>query len=347
VTIPTTADDLTAAWCSEALDRPVTTVTATPLGVGVGLVGQLYRLDLDGPDGRSTLVAKLAAPTPETRFVATVLNMYEREVRFYTDLSARTPIGHPRCHYAAHDPDTQDTVLLLEDVSPRGRALDQVEGCTLDEARPAIRTLARLHAAYWDDATLGDTDWLTRIGDEPYPSVVAAAFEAAWPDAQTLFPDVVTPTVRTFGDAYAANIPALFETLGEGPLVLSHADWRLDNLFFTPDGEVVAVDWQLIDRSAAPRDLAYLVTQSVNIDDPAGYAEALTIYLADLAAHGIEPDLDWAWDKYRAGTRLGFAYPVIAAGGLTVADPRHLQLCEALLRRSVRAIEALDLLDPA
>ena len=39
-------------------------------------------------------------------------------------------------------------------------------------------------------------------------------------------------------------------------------DWRLDNLFFTPDDEVVAVDWQLIDRSVGPRDLAYLAKRN-------------------------------------------------------------------------------------
>jgi hypothetical protein len=342
VKIPTGVDDLTPEWCSAALDRPVSRVTSTPLGVGVGLVGQLFRLDLD--DG-SAVIAKLAAPTDETRFVATVLNMYGREVGFYTELSERTTIGHPACHYAAHDPATQDTVLLLEDVAPRGRALDQVVGCTLDEARPAIRTLARLHACFWDDPALAEIDWLRRLCDDPYPGAVAMAYELAWPRVQELFPDAITPRVQTFGDSYAAQIPALFAKLSEPPLVLSHADWRLDNLFFTPDGEVVAVDWQLIDRSAGPRDLAYLITQSVNVDRDDGYEAAFSTYLADLAEHGIRPDEQWAWDMYRHGTMLGFVYPVIAAGALTVEDPRHVELCRALLTRSLRAIEVLDLFD--
>jgi hypothetical protein len=63
MTIPRTVDDLTPEWCSEALGRPVTAVHPTPLGVGVGLVGQLFRLDLDGPGGASTIVAKMSAPT--------------------------------------------------------------------------------------------------------------------------------------------------------------------------------------------------------------------------------------------------------------------------------------------
>jgi hypothetical protein len=338
-------DDLTPAWCSEALGRTVTGVTPTPLGVGVGLVGQLFHLELDGPDGSTAVVAKLAAPTDETRFVATVLNMYGREVGFYTELSDRTAIPHPACHYAAHDPTTQDTVLLLEDVAPRGRAFDQVAGCTLGEARPAIRTLARLHACFWDDRSLADIEWLPRICDDPYPGAVAAAYEMAWPRVQELFPDAITPAVLRFGDEFPKRIPALFAKLSGPPVVLAHADWRLDNLFFMPDGEVLAVDWQLIDRSVGPRDLAYLVTQSLNVDDRAGYEEAFELYLADLAALGPEPPAEWAWAMYRYGATLGFAYPVVAAGALTIEDPRHLELTRALLERSVRAIESLDAFD--
>jgi hypothetical protein len=345
--IPRVLDDLTPEWCAEALGRTVTTLTSTPIGVGVGLVGQLARLELHGPDGSSTMIAKLAAPTEETRFVASALNMYGREVGFYTELASRTSIPHPACYYAAHDPVTQDTVLLLEDVSPRGHAFDQVAGCSVSEARPAIRTLARLHACFWDEAGIRDTPWLLRLGDSPYPDAVTMAFDLAWPRTQELFSDEITPTVRAFGDQYTTRIPALFAKLSEPPLVLSHADWRLDNLFFTPADDVVAVDWQLIDRSVAPRDLAYLVTQSLNVEGRDDYEQAFTAYLDALAEQGVEPDADWAWDMYRYGTMLGFVYPVIVAGGLTIEDPRHVALAHALLVRSLRALDLLDAFDLA
>jgi hypothetical protein len=340
--IPRTVDDLTPEWCSDALRRPITSVLPTPLGVGVGLVGQLYKLEVDGPDGRATVVAKLAGPTDESRFVATVLNMYGREVGFYRELSKRTTVAHPVCHFAEHDPETQDTVLLLEDVSPRGRLLDQINGCTVADARPAIRSLAKLHACFWDDASLDGADFLRRLCDDPYPGAVAFAYDTAWPRVQELYPDKIDARVKAFGDGYTAKIPALFEKLCDGPLVLSHGDWRLDNLFFTPDDEVIAVDWQLIDRSVGPRDLAYLVTESINVSDPSDYQAAFATYLGDLAAHDVHPDEAWAYEMYRYGTMLGFVYPVVAAGALTIDDPRHLELTGAMLQRGLNALDALD-----
>jgi antibiotic biosynthesis monooxygenase (ABM) superfamily enzyme len=39
---------------------------------------------------------------------------------------------------------------------------------------------------------------------------------------------------------------------------------------------------------------------------------------------------------------VGFVYPVIVAGGLTIEDPRHVALAHALLVGSLRAIDLLD-----
>jgi hypothetical protein len=327
------------------LGRAIDTVTPTPLGVGVGLVGQLFRLELDGPGGKSAIVAKLAAPTDESRFVATVLNMYGRETGFYTELSARTTIGHPACAYAEHDPETQDAVLLIEDVSTRGRMLDQVAGCSVDDARAAIRTLAELHACFWDDDSLDGLPFLKRLCDDPYPGAVSFAYEGAWPRVQEFFPDLIDDRVKTFGDRYGAQIPALFEKLSEPPLVLSHGDWRLDNLFVSPDTHVIAVDWQLIDRSVGPRDLSYFATASFEDDDPGAYLVAFDTYLSDLAERGVHPDRAWAYEMYRYGTMLGFVYPVIAAGALTIEDPRHIEVTRKMLQRSLRALHALDAFD--
>ncbi len=105
---------------------------------------------------------------------------------------------------------------------------------------------------------------------------------------------------------------------------------------------MIAVDWQLVDRSVGPRDLSYHVTQSLNIDDPAGYRTALDWYIEDLRGFGVDADRRWAWEMYRYGTMLGFVYPVIATGALTIDDPRHVELTRALFRRSLAALDALD-----
>jgi len=87
------------------------------------------------------------------------------------------------------------------------------------------------------------------------------------------------------------------------------------------------------------------VTTSVNVADRAGYEELFATYLSDLAAHGVTPDEKWAFEMYRYGAMLGFVYPVIAAGALTIDDPRHIELTRAMLGRGIGALDALDAFD--
>ena len=79
--------------------------------------------------------------------------------------------------------------------------------------------------------------------------------------------------------------------------------------------------------------------------DRAGHEELFATYIGDLAALGVTPDEKWAFEMYRYGTMLGFVYPVIAAGALTIDDPRHIELTRAMLTRSLTALEALDAFD--
>jgi len=238
-------------------------------------------------------------------------------------------------------------VLLLEDVGVLGTQFDQITGASLRQAEPAIRTIARLHADWWESPKLAEHPWLLKLSDDPYPFAVGMAFDAGWPVVQEYMADYMTPAVKQLGDGFSARLAATFAKVCDGPLTLSHADWRLDNLFFTddPKNPVIAVDWQLIDRSCGPRDVAYLVTQSLELASANEYIEALDIYLDELASLGVAVDREWALLSYRHAARFGFVYPVVAGGSLTVEDPRHELLCRTLMRRCVSAIEALDAFD--
>jgi hypothetical protein len=45
---------------------------------------------------------------------------------------------------------------------------------------------------------------------------------------------------------------------------------------------------------------------------------------------------------YRYGAMLGFVYPVIAAGAITLANDRSAELTRSLFRRSLAALHSLD-----
>jgi aminoglycoside phosphotransferase (APT) family kinase protein len=342
---PTNLAALTTEWLSDALGARVTGFEVEPIGVGVGLVCDLARLHLryDGNgDGPATVIAKFPAALEENRFVALVLNMYGRETRFYRELACDTPLSAPACHAVEFNGDANEFVLLLEDVSG-ARVVDQIVGCSRADAELAIDELAGLHARWWNHPGL---ESVPRLCDSPYPEAVSAAFVAAWDPVREICDGIITPTAQALGDRFADLIPSLMGRLSEPPWTLSHGDYRLDNLFFSddPTRPLVAIDWQLYDRSRGPRDLSYLLSQSMEPELRAGCErELVERYVAGLAAKGVaDYGIEQAWSDYRLATLFDFVYPVIAGGGFTLANDRAVALVRLIMSRFIAAFEHLE-----
>ena len=109
---------------------------------------------------------------------------------------------------------------------------------------------------------------------------------------------------------------------------------------------MIAVDWQLIDRSVGPRDLAYLVTQSVERRRPRPATSRLfDTYLDDLAERGVDLDREVGVRDVPLRRDARLRVPGDRGGALTIDDPRHVELVRALFVRSIRALDELDAFD--
>jgi hypothetical protein len=344
--IPRCRDEVDARWLTRVLAPPdtpgarVVHVDGTPVGAGLGLLGQLgrYVLTWEGCEGPASIVAKFPAEGARSRAVAVEMGMYPREVGFYRHLGATTAIA-VGCHHAAIDEDTQDFVLVLDDMSG-AVTIDQLAGCPRARAAEVLTALADLHARHWDEAGLEDATSLEPFAGSVLAEQIAAAVAAHWPGVRTLFADELPPAVTAAGDGLAAALPRIAEALSRPPMTLAHGDLRLDNVFFDESAGVRLCDWQLAGRSRGARDLAYFVTQSLTVDDRRAHEQALVaLYVDRLSVQGVRGyGVDDAWADVRSGTLLGFAYAIVALGGLDQGDARSAALPRAMLRRSAQAM---------
>jgi hypothetical protein len=328
---PAAPEALDAAWLTTALRAdgsldPASRVTALRLGpVDLGGVnGDVYRVlpRYTGAPGPLTLIAKFPAHAPAARGVAGFQRWYEREVRAYRELNgpdgAAGALPMPGCHFAALG-DDGGFFLLLDDLGARNQG-DQLAGCSATDALTAVRTIARVHARWWDAPALGDAlDWLplTTVGlDHARP--VQGAFARAW---SAVAGAVDAPR------GFAARVPRLIERypdlLAEAarpPLTVIHGDYRLDNLFFdTTAGErhVRAIDWQFTSRCRGMYDVAYFAALDLQPDARrAAEPRLLAAYRETLAEAGVSGyDADQARRDYELGLMLTFATFVIGAAG--------------------------------
>ena len=349
-TFPTVIDGVEPQWLTESLrssgviaaDSGVTEFDIEPIGMGVGIMGLLYRLSLryDGAGaGPATVVVKLASSDPQARHVSRIFRFYEKEVGFYRHFAALTPMPTTACHAAEHDLETDDFVLLLEDV---GDAIvhSQVDGCPPDTALLTVENLARHHATFADSPLFDDPDfaWLPFGSDPPTPEGVIQGMADSWEPFQEKFPELVTSELAAIMERFARSARSLL-TVNQGrPITLLHGDFRLDNLFFSPDGKVTTIDWQVCAKGPFAYDLAYFVTQSLTIDDRRAQEAALIdAYLEELREAGVSHDRDMFMDDYRATAMFCLCYP-IQSGRIELVNDRARALIVDMFNRAMTAI---------
>jgi len=142
---PISPEELTTHWLSAVLDCQVDAFSVKPLGEGVGILGLVTRVTLQGKACPKTLIAKFQSPVADNRAVAGLYQMYEREITFYTEIAPTLSIRAPSCFHAGYDPDSRAFVLLLEDLD-QYEIGDQVAGCSIAQCEQVVKALAKFHA---------------------------------------------------------------------------------------------------------------------------------------------------------------------------------------------------------
>ncbi|MDO8389839.1 MAG: phosphotransferase [Actinomycetota bacterium] len=334
-----TPEEITSDWLSSILDADVEIADATR--IGDGLVGMNLRLQLRGAGAPNTLIAKLPTLDPTSRATATALRNYEREVKFYEHIAPTVDIRVAHCHHAEWHADTDDFVLLLEDLSP-GEQGNQLHGCSAEHSRVAVLELARLHGPRWGDPTLDDVEFLQRRGPED-----AAVLQTFWDMMLPGFLGTYSTYLDSEGIALIERFSARLQDWVAGhdmPPTVTHGDYRLDNLMFRSavgGYPVAAVDWQTPGHGSASGDVSYFMgagpLPEVRREIERGLVEE---YCAALDAYGVKVAHDEFWREYCRHAYGGILMAVIASQ-IVGESERSEAMFAAMATRHTR--HALDL----
>jgi hypothetical protein len=156
-----TVEDVTADWLSSVLGAQVTKFEFKR--IGTGQVSFCFRSEIEyaeGASGPPSVVLKLASDNIDSRTSARMLALYQREVLFYLEAAPKIPRG-PIAHayYTSYDEKDDTCCILLEDLSPCIVGND-IEGCTLEQAKLAMKALGKIHAPFIGNSEFEKKPWL-------------------------------------------------------------------------------------------------------------------------------------------------------------------------------------------
>jgi len=350
--VPADVPELTPDWLTGVLladgtlpaGHRVTAVSVTDIDGGAIARTVRLRLSYDRPvpGAPDTLVAKSPALAEQPRALAVMAGLYTREVRFYQDFAPSLPMRVPRCHAALLAQDTGGFALLLEDIAD-GTQHDQDDAYPPEDVLLALRELAALHAAHWDDPKLAEADWLNRLDEASVP-MWQGLFEATWREFTAREEVVLDPELRALGDRLCATgVAGLLAA--DGPKSLTHADFHVSNMLFrdTPRGrEVVTVDWQLAMHACPLLDVAYLIGRMPTDVRRAGERELVRAYHDALVAAGVAGyPREACWTDYRRWAWYGVISSLVAVLG-TPLSPDEARRYTAKVTRYLTQVADLD-----
>ena len=389
--IPQSIADVDQPWINAALrdqpafpDQHISDFSYEVVGQGTGFMGEVIILTLTyqsetthQPEDGHSVVLKLPTQTGN-RGIGETLGVYEREVRFYSELQQELIVRTPKPYFAEMDlgddphktlgllnfinrfpvrviwwlfvlaqkipPKKRNYALLLEDLS-KFRPGNQLEGCNLQDAKTALAGMAQLHAQYWNQPITEKFSWVIPL------KLSAKAGQAVFLDCLPRYikanQDSLTPRHLELLYWLKEHAIALFDIYTSLPSTLLHGDFRLDNLFFDDKhNEIVICDWQTLMNGPAGLDLAYFLSASLGKESrESDVSELIQFYRAQLAKHGIEIDqgsLEWS---YHAGMLI-ILHKVIPAeyqDMLELEGDRGHQLAVTWIERILRKLETIDL----
>ena len=338
---PSSIDGVTPQWLTAVLDgATVTDVHAEQIALDSGFSSRLYRAHLSGDGVPKRVIVKLPAES-EAGEAMKMLGGYAREVAFYRHVAGRAPMGTPHVYAVRMAENSDDFVLLLEDLRDWDNA-DHLAGLSLDRARCCIAQLAALHA--WSTKP-AHADVLTAFPSLDTPmtrDLLPAAFEAAWQIYRDKASAPIPPAVAKYAERFAELAPTAIQALSERPMLL-HGDIRADNMFFSGD-HLKVVDFQLAAIGAGATDIGYLVSQGLPTELRSGRDEMLLReYLDQLASHGVgDYSFDEAWRHYRYAVAYFVVLPAMPLLSWDSLPERSRRLCMRLVERAVATIDETD-----
>ncbi len=315
------------------LDAEVHDVRIEDIGSDIGFMGEVHRCHLTWDDGArgldlpSSVIVKVPTQNDDNFAVGDAMQAYEREIVVYETLRPTLGLPMPHHYYAAMDPDPapwlgrpilflfdhlpirgvnwvirqfiklsskskRRYILVLEDIVD-ARPPTQLEGGSLDDARRALELLARFHAH----------NWMRIDAIEAYEKIwpldrASRVFQASYLRNRAHFVEhfgaVVSADTMARLDEIQERVPAISAALAAEPWTLLHGDFRLDNLLFRPDDDIIVLDLQGLSAGRPAVDVAYFITTALTAEHREEEERLLRTYHDALVDAGVA---SYAWDQ--------------------------------------------------
>lgn len=353
--IPRSADALSKQWASAVLcagHEGAEVIEVIPGGGSSGTTNRRHLAVRYNQAGKAAGLPEKLFIKSTTTLTTRVLNGFSGiirgEIGFYNQVRPELEIEAPRAYYAAYDPSSYRSIVVLDDiVAAKGaRFCTTADEISLVDMQGIVGLLARCHGQYYASPRLDrEFSWLKTPLDFQRQTNASLDFRKLCDKGAERSAEVIPATLMPQQDRIWRAFAASLIGNAEAPHCFLHGDSHIRNFYRTQTGAMGACDWQITLKGHWAFDFAYAVISGLTIENRRRWERGLLeFYLARLAdSGGPVVDFDEAWLAYRRHAiypYYGFL-TVMGAGALLPAmQPRA--ACLDIIGRGAQAILDLD-----
>ena len=356
--LPLSYEEITPAWMTSALAKhfPGAEVAGLRLGPADEGTSSRRRIFLEWKDGKDGSAAALPKSVfckgtlrLDNRYIIGLNGGIEAEVSFYNVVRPTLPIVAPEAYFAAFHPRSLNSIIVMRDIGEEVRFCPVDAPLTRALADSQMRLLATLHGRYYESAELATALAPWRLWEDYFTiTVEQAGFGPACARGVEMAEHVIPRRLfRRRAEIWPATLRCVdhHRTL---PRTLIHSDVHLKNWFIAASGEMGLNDWQCSSKGNWARDLAYVLSTSLSIEDRRAFERDLVRYYLDRlhAAGGARIGFEDGWNLYRQQLFSALAWWTGTLGQPPEApkmQPPETSI--EFIKRMSHAIDDLDALD--
>jgi len=320
-----------------------------------GQTAEIAKVTVEYEDDRCPLPRKMVAKyrSRNEDLIEQLIDIYQqywRESSFYREFPD-IGIAVPTCFCALHDPDSQDFILLMQDLAP---AESPSWATTPEHVAIAVSHLPAFHGRWWNAELLRSKEWLVQYDNRDFFHASAKAAFAGIPKVREVFGDEVDDTIAVL-EAWLERLDPLLAYVASRPFTLVHGDYHGKQMFFPTDegGEFAVIDWQFSFVSQGAWDLIRIVTLGQDVASRrARQDELIEGYHRELLRAGVtDYPLSALHDDIRFGLLINQVIMTVALADTDISLLRNectavgVDWRDVLLLRGEAAVRDWDVVD--
>lgn len=245
---------------------PIKTILKSSKNLKTGYICNIDLYDLIYNDNTNqSVVLKLNNDGNVLSETAKKLDMYQKEVKFYRDISSVLNINVPKCFHIINT--EKDQGMLLENLLCYKGEFDCNLNSNIKNLFTVIKEICSLHLRFnfeTSNKVIESMKGLKTVKEiTHYYELVKVRYFKFRENVKY----ILTNDSLAIFDKIKSNFEFIGNELSLYPLSFCHGDYKSPNIFYKEDNEIVILDWQYIHLGKGVSDLVFLLVESIDFDE--------------------------------------------------------------------------------